>query len=62
VTLSSYTLLDLSAEVPILRAGSGRPSATATLRVDNLTDKKYVSAFGYLTPRRQALGGLRLVF
>ena len=62
VTLSSYTLLDLAAEVPILRAGSGRPSATATLRVDNLTDKKYVSAFGYLTPRRQALGGIRLVF
>jgi vitamin B12 transporter len=64
VTLAGYTLLDFSAEVPLVRAerGAGRPSAAATLRVDNLTDEKYVSVFGYRSPRRQFLGGLRVTF
>jgi len=52
--------------VPLVRAergaGGGRPSAAATLRVDNLTDEKYVSVFGYRTPRRQLLGGVRVTF
>jgi vitamin B12 transporter len=62
VTLAAYTLLNFSAEVPLVRVERGRPSAAATLRVDNLTDEKYESVFGFRTPRRQFLGGVRISF
>lgn len=62
VSLAPYTIFDVSAEVPIVRAERGRPSAVATLRVNNLTDENYVAVFGFRTPRRQVLGGVRLTF
>jgi vitamin B12 transporter len=62
VVLDEYSTIDASAEIPLVPASSGRPTAAATLRVNNLTDEKYVSVFGYQTPRRQFLGGIRLNF
>ena len=62
VVLPAYTLLDFATEVPVTRARAGLSDASVTLRVNNLTDKRYTSVFGFETPRRQLLGGVRLGF
>ena len=47
VTLPAYTRADLSAELGLVPAASGRGSAAATLRVENLFDARYTDAAGF---------------
>ena len=47
VTLPAYARVDLSTELGLLAASSGRGSATATLRIENLFDARYTDAAGF---------------
>lgn len=78
VTLPAYTRTDVSGDVTIAQAASGRGAMVATLRVENAFDVRYseIAGFnsdfsqgpealtqtGYRAPGRRILGGLRLTF
>jgi len=59
VTLPGITTVDLAAVTPILARGSRTPLAF-TLRVENLTDKRYQEVFNFEAPRRRVLLGGRI--
>lgn len=60
VTLPAYTKLDFAASYDVLKGESGKSSLAATLRVDNVLDKKYEDVLHYPAPRRSFLIGARL--
>ncbi len=60
VALAPYTKLDVAAEVGLLPARGGGPSAALTLRVDNLLDEDYLTTVGYPGAPRLFLVGVRL--
>lgn len=60
VTLPSYTKIDLSADVPVIRQGD--PRAALTLRVDDLFGASYQQVAGYASPGRVVLAGVRLAY
>jgi vitamin B12 transporter len=59
IELSSYTLVDLSAELSLAPAGHALAPLTLTGRVENLFDKKYEPAFGFRAPGTTVLVGVR---
>jgi vitamin B12 transporter len=62
VTLPSYTLLDLSGEVALAPVADALTPVTLTVRVDNVFDRAYQSAFGFDAPGRRVMLGLRATF
>lgn len=57
VELPGYVRADLSARWRLLDGGAGRPPLAATLRVDNLLDRRYVEAVGFPARGRTILIG-----
>ena len=60
VSLAPYTKLDLAADVGLLPARGGGPNASLTLRVDNLTNRHYLSTVGFPGAPRLVMVGVRL--
>ena len=60
VTLSAYTVLDLSASFDIA-GGGGRPGLTLTVRAENLLDSAYEEVWGFAAPGRGLYVGGRVV-
>ena len=59
VTLPAYTKLDVAASKSLFPSSRGR-GLSATLRIDNILDKKYEDVLHYPAPRRSYLIGARL--
>jgi vitamin B12 transporter len=59
VTLGSYTLVDLSAELALGDLSARLAPLTLTGRVENALDRTYYPAFGFLAPGRTVILGLR---
>ncbi|HEY6807564.1 MAG TPA: TonB-dependent receptor, partial [Gemmatimonadales bacterium] len=59
VTLAPYVLVDLAAEVPLLRGRGGRPGFTLTVRAENLLNARYQQIRNYPAPARTILFGGR---
>jgi len=62
VSLSSYTLFELTADATLLQATPDRPGLTALLRIENLFDAQYESAVGFPGRGRTILAGGRLSY
>ncbi len=62
VVLAAYTRTDLGGELVVVPTAQGSVGTTLTLRAENAFDTKYTSVYGYLTPRRTILAGVRLAF
>jgi vitamin B12 transporter len=62
VELPAYALVDLAAEVEVLRPGGGRPGVAATLRVENLFNQRYDQVVGFTGRTRGVFGGARFHF
>ena len=62
VVLRAYTKIDLGAEIVVVPPTSGRGTWSLTLRAENVGDAKYQSVYGFLTPHRTLLAGLRAAF
>lgn len=61
VALSGYALVDLAAEVEILRpAAAGSPALSGTVRVENLFDEHYDQVVGFPGRPRGIFAGARL--
>ena len=61
VTLPSYTVVAIAGELGILRRrGAASPDVVLTARIDNLFDRSYQQIFGFASPRRTVLAGVRL--
>ena len=58
VVLPSYTLVDLSADLPLVGQGAG-PSLAFTFRAENLFDAKYETVVGFPGRGRTLIGGVR---
>ena len=58
VTLEPYTVVDVSVTAQVLRAGSGRPGFSLSLRLENALDEDYQEVLGFRAPGRGVyLGG-----
>lgn len=58
VTLARYTDVDVGAEIPVRRGGSGAAGLTFTVRAENLLDAAYQEVLGFPAPGRAVyLGG-----
>jgi vitamin B12 transporter len=62
VELPGYALVDLAADVEILRPGVGRPSISAIIRVENLFEEEYDQVVGFPGRPRGVFGGARFRF
>jgi vitamin B12 transporter len=60
VTLPSYTVVAVAGELGVLRHSGASPDVVLTARVDNLFDRRYQQIFGFASPRRTLLAGVRL--
>ncbi|MGD8727768.1 MAG: TonB-dependent receptor [Gemmatimonadales bacterium] len=60
VILPSYVTVDLAGELTVWRGASGRPELDLTARVVNLLDEDYREVYGFLTPGRVLLAGVRM--
>jgi vitamin B12 transporter len=58
--LPSYTIADLSLELPVRRAGGGAPAAELTLRAENLLGATYDQIIGFPGRGRTLFGGAQL--
>ncbi|MDB4907584.1 MAG: TonB-dependent receptor [Gemmatimonadetes bacterium] len=54
VVVAGYTRIDLGADLALTR------KAALTLAIENLNDARYETVYGFRTPRRMILAGLRL--
>jgi vitamin B12 transporter len=59
VELPAYVIVDLAAEVEVLRAGLRRLGVSATVRVENLFNERYDQVVGFSGRPRGVFGGLR---
>jgi outer membrane cobalamin receptor len=62
VTLPSYTLVDVSLELPVVRRGQGGAGVDLTLRAENLFDRTYDQVVGFPGRGRTVMGGGRVRF
>jgi vitamin B12 transporter len=60
VSLAPYTRIDLWADVALARLAPGRPTFTATARIDNVGNVAYTEIYGFRTPGRMLRIGLRI--
>lgn len=59
VELPSYTLVDLSGELSMASVSQGLSPLAVTARIENAFDRDYQPAFGFASPGRTVLVGLR---
>ena len=57
VTLPAYTVMDLSASVPLVTPQGRRPGASLSLRFENLLDADYQEVRGFPSPGRAVYVG-----
>jgi vitamin B12 transporter len=57
--LPDYAVVDLAAEVEIVRSGQGRPGVSGVLRVENLFDQDYDQVVGFPGRGRGVFGGAK---
>jgi vitamin B12 transporter len=62
IVLPAYAIVDLAAEVEVIRARSGRPGVSGVLRVENLLDQHYDQVVGFPGRGRGVFGGARFHF
>lgn len=62
VVLPDYLTVDFAAEVSLDRVLPAHPGTAATLRIDNMTGRRYQSVYNYASPGRVVLLGARYVF
>ena len=60
VRLSAYTLVEASAEIPVVARDRDGWSVALTARAENLTNRGYENVYGFQTPGRVVFVGLRL--
>jgi vitamin B12 transporter len=60
VTLPPYLRLDLAGDVALLRARGAAPGVTATLKVENLLDRRYEQVLNFPSRRRAVFAGVRI--
>ena len=60
VTLPPYLRLDLAGDVALLRASGAAPAVTATLKAENLLDRRYEQVLHFPSRRRAVFVGLRV--
>ena len=59
VTLTAYSKVDLSADVPLVAGQGVHPSLALTARIDNLFSTQYQGVYGFRVPGRVVLIGAR---
>jgi len=62
VTLPSYTLVDASLDLPVVRRGTAGAGIDLTLRAENLFDRSYDQVVGFPGRGRTVMGGGRVRF
>ncbi len=62
VTLASYAVVDLGAQLRVSEARGRRPGLTLSVRAENLLDEAYQEVFGFDAPGRGVTVGGRLSF
>jgi outer membrane receptor protein involved in Fe transport len=62
VRLPAYTMVNLAADLELIRGAPGRPGLSAVLRVENLFDERYEPVVGFTGRRRGVFGGARFRF
>ena len=62
VRLPAYTMVNLAADVEVLRATPGRPGLSAVARVENLFNEHYEPVVGFAGRRRGVFGGAKFKF
>ena len=62
VTLPSYVVVDLAAELELLHGGGGRPQVSGTIRAENLFNERYDEVVGFAGRPRGIFGGARVHF
>jgi vitamin B12 transporter len=60
--LPAYTLVNIAADVELLRATPGRPGLSAVARVENLFNERYEPVVGFAGRRRGVFGGAKFRF
>ena len=60
--LPSYALLGLGMELDLFESREGRPGIDLRLRAENLLDEEYQEVFGFPSPGRSFVVGLRMDF
>jgi vitamin B12 transporter len=62
IALPGYALVDLAAEVQVLRGGPGHRELSATVRAENLFNATYDQVVGFRGRPRGVFGGARFRF
>jgi len=62
VELPGYAVVDVAAELEVLRPGGGRPGLSGLVRVENLFNERYDQVVGFAGRRRGIYGGARFRF
>jgi vitamin B12 transporter len=62
IELPPYALVDLAAEIELLRAAAGRPGVSGVVRVENLFNQQYDQVVGFPGRSRGVFGGARFRF
>jgi vitamin B12 transporter len=62
VRLPAYAMVNLAADVELLRATPGRPGLSAVARVENLFNERYEPVVGFTGRRRGVFGGAKFRF
>ncbi len=60
--LPAYTLVNVTADVEVIRAAPGRPGVSGVLRVENLFNERYEPVVGFTGRRRGVFGGAKFRF
>jgi outer membrane receptor protein involved in Fe transport len=62
VRLAAYTMVNVAADVELMRAAPGRPGVSGLIRVENLFNERYEPVVGFTGRRRGVFGGAKLRF
>jgi vitamin B12 transporter len=62
VRLRAYTMVNVAADVELMRAAPGRPGVSGLIRVENLFNERYEPVVGFTGRRRGVFGGAKLRF
>ena len=62
VRLPAHALVNLAADVEVIRAAPGRPGLSAVVRVENLFNERYQPVVGFSGRRRGVFGGAKFRF
>jgi vitamin B12 transporter len=62
VRLPAYAMVNLAADIEVMRAAPGRPGLSAVARVENLFNERYEPVVGFTGRRRGVFGGAKFRF